>query len=244
MNDRVVRNNKWWYKRIRANNWFSFRYWWFNWLIFLGGIFLFWWLCPCTQPESSVSCDNSNFNQHLNDISSILDSCCACHEIAENQIFEADYLIITYQFDMNGGKDLDTKTQLISPRNSLPVGYCDKGDRNTHQNEIIWSGDNREYGVESCLIDLTKFSTNAVVKVVCKAKWWQIKSSGNMSIDIKAYLGGQMDLRDYQFFNIGGELTTELSFSERVTDLGSTCPINETIGTVSYDKGTMRLEFN
>ena len=241
MNDRVVRNNKWWYKRIRANNWFSFRYWWFNWLVFSGCIFLFWWFFPCTETENINSCNNSNINQNLNDISNVIDSCCDCQEISDNQIFEADYLIITYQFDMNGGKDLDTKTQLISPRNSLPLGYCDK---NTHQNDIIWSGDNKGYGVESCLIDLTKFSTNAVVEVLCKAKWWEIKSSGNMSIDIKAYIGGQMDLRNFQFFNIGGELTAELSFSEHVTDAGAICPINEIIGTVSYDKGTMRLEFN
>ena len=241
MEDREVRNNKSWYNRIRGNNWFSFRYWWFNWLVFIACIFLFWWFCPCTQPENNISCDNSNLNKQLNNITSNIDSCCDCQEISQNQIFEADYLIITYQFDRNGGRDLDTKTQLTSPRNSLPIGFCDK---NTNQNDIIWSGDNTGYGVESVLIDLTKFSANAVVSVLCKAKWYGTKSSGNMSIDIKAYLGGQMDLRDYQFFNIGGELTAELSFSEHVTEAESACPINEIIGTVSYNKGNMRLEFN
>ena len=84
MNDRVVRNNKWWYNRTRANNWFSFRYWWFNWLVFLGGIFLFCWLCPCTEPKDDISCENSNINQHLNDISTVIDSCCNCnYEIPE-----------------------------------------------------------------------------------------------------------------------------------------------------------------
>lgn len=84
MKDRVVRNNKWWYNRIRTNNWFSFRYWWFNWLIFLSCIFLFWWFCPCTPTEENISCDNSNINQHLSDITNIIDSCCDCnYEIAE-----------------------------------------------------------------------------------------------------------------------------------------------------------------
>jgi hypothetical protein len=87
MNDRVVRNNKWWYNRIRANNFFSFKYWWFNWLIFLGCIVLFWWFCPCTEPTDDISCDNSPLNQHLNDISSVIDSCCDCQaQIIEDTI--------------------------------------------------------------------------------------------------------------------------------------------------------------
>lgn len=87
MEDRVVRNNKWWYNRIRGNNWFFFRYWWFNWLVFITCIFLFWWFCPCAQPVNNISCDNSNLNQQLNDISSIIDSCCDCQvQIIEDTI--------------------------------------------------------------------------------------------------------------------------------------------------------------
>lgn len=81
MDDRVVRNNKWWYNRIRGNNWFSFNYWWFNWLVFIACIFLFWWFYPSAKPENNISCDNSNLNQQLNDISSIIDSCCDCKSI-------------------------------------------------------------------------------------------------------------------------------------------------------------------
>ncbi len=87
MNDRVVRNNKWWYNRIRASNFFSYKYWWFNWLIFLGCIVLFWWFCPCTEPADDISCDNSMLNQHLNDISTAIDSCCDCQtQITEDTI--------------------------------------------------------------------------------------------------------------------------------------------------------------
>jgi len=82
MEDRVVRNNKWWYNRIRGNNWFSFRYWWFNWLVFLACIFLYWWFCPCTHETPTKKC-NININKHINDINAIIDSCCDCNAIIE-----------------------------------------------------------------------------------------------------------------------------------------------------------------
>tara|TARA_B110000285_G_C15070872_1_gene587855 strand:+ start:183 stop:809 length:627 start_codon:yes stop_codon:yes gene_type:complete len=208
---------------------------------------LFWWFCPCKESANINSCDNADVNQHLNDITDLIDSCCDCDKIINesNQVFKADFLIITYQFDSNGGKDLDIKTQIISPLNSLPVGFCDKLNANLSQRNISWSGDNTGYGVESCLIDLKQFQNNANVEILCKAKWWNEKKSGNMSIDIKAYLGGEMKLdRNYQFFNTGGELTAELSFNENVNDLGDFCPIEEIIGTVSYDKLTMKLDFH
>ena len=171
-----------------------------------------------------------------------MDSCCDCREAFKNQVFEADYLIVTYQFDRNGGKDLDTKTQITSPINSLPLGFCDGKTRNISQSSIIWSGDNTGYGVESCLIDLTQFSPEALVRVLCKATWYGTRLSGNMSIDIRAYLGGVMNLSNYQFFNSGGQLTAELSFNENVNS-PKQCPIDEVIGTISYDKLSMKLDF-
>ena len=238
----VLRNNKWWYRYIRGMNWFSFRYWWFNWLTFFGCVVLFWWFCPCTDPTDDISCDNSSINQYLNDISTVMDSCCDCRVASNNQVFEADYLIVTYQFDRNGGKDLDTKTQITSPINSLPVGFCNRKTRNISQSSIIWSGDNTGYGVESCLIDLTQFSPEALVRVLCKATWYGTRLSGNMSIDIRAYLGGVMNLSNFQFFNSGGQLTAELSFNENVNS-PKQCPIDEVIGTISYDKSSMKLDF-
>ena len=78
----VPRVNKWWYRYIRGMSWFSFRYWWFNWLVFLGCIFLFWWFCPCNNTTTIKNC-NINNNKHINDINSIIDSCCDCNSIIE-----------------------------------------------------------------------------------------------------------------------------------------------------------------
>jgi hypothetical protein len=78
----VPRENKWWYRYIRGMSWFSFRYWWFNWLVFLACIFLFWWFCPCTQ-ETPVKKCSTNINEHINDINAIIDSCCDCNAIIE-----------------------------------------------------------------------------------------------------------------------------------------------------------------
>ena len=78
----VPRENKWWYRYIRGMTWFSFRYWWFNWLMFLGCIFLFWWLCPCNEDTELEHCD-INIDKHIDDINAIMDSCCDCNAIVE-----------------------------------------------------------------------------------------------------------------------------------------------------------------
>ena len=78
----VPQENKWWYRYIRGMSWFSFRYWWFNWLVFLGCLFLFYWFCPCQNTTVNKKCD-SNINEHINEIHSIIDSCCDCNAIFE-----------------------------------------------------------------------------------------------------------------------------------------------------------------
>lgn len=78
----VPRDNKWWYRYIRGMTWFSYRYWWFNWLMFLGCIFLFWCFCPCKEDKELEHCD-VNIDKHIEDINAIIDSCCDCNAILE-----------------------------------------------------------------------------------------------------------------------------------------------------------------
>ena len=66
----VIRENKWWYRCIRSMNWFSFRYWWFNWLVFLGCIFLFWCFCPCMLQEVDENC-SSSIDQHMSSVKNL-----------------------------------------------------------------------------------------------------------------------------------------------------------------------------
>tara|TARA_B110000285_G_scaffold235285_1_gene316075 strand:+ start:7805 stop:8434 length:630 start_codon:yes stop_codon:yes gene_type:complete len=78
----VIRENKWWYRCIRGMNWFSFRYWWFNWLVFLGCIFLFWCFCPCNIQEVDKNC-SSSIDQQLFEIDSLIENCCDCDTVLE-----------------------------------------------------------------------------------------------------------------------------------------------------------------
>ena len=69
---------KWWYRWIRAINWFSFRYYWFVWILFLGGLGLIFF---CLQkPLESKNCNSGIIDQSIINIHKNLDSCCACKE--------------------------------------------------------------------------------------------------------------------------------------------------------------------
>ena len=175
-----------------------------------------------------------------------MDSCCACYDdytISEDANYlPADHLIITYQFDRIGGRDLDTRTKLTYPRQSLTLG-C---GFNSSDNGIYWSGDNQGYGVESCHIDLTSFAPNETIKIDCKAFWHSQKNSGDMSIDVRAYQGGSMTKSGFQFINVGGEETGFLSFADNISRKIS-CGSHgeaEDIGEIVYHKPSQTLYFN
>jgi hypothetical protein len=221
---------KWWVKVIRAISFFHFRnyFWLLPLYIFL--IFLSWWFLLSAKCFScGVQCPD----------------CPKCEEVVSNPVdslhFEADYLVITYQFNQSGGKDLDTRTQIISPITSSKLGYCLRGEENS--SSLYWSGDNRGYGVESCVVDLNSFGQTDRVVVQCDAFWFSEKNSGQMSIDIRAYKGGEMSVIDYQFFNNGGVQTANVSFEDYVDKLKDDCITGERIGLIIYDKANQKLSF-
>jgi hypothetical protein len=232
-------SNKSWYRKIRTGNWFSFRYYWFVLIIFLFGSGFITYLL-ITQ-KRTPDCRNNSLTI-LKDINRAFESCCKCGTTEEGLHFPADYLIITYQFSSLGGKDLDTRTGISSPLNAGPLGFCDAGSSGNPY--IVWSGDNTGTGVESCMIDLTKFSTNDVIQINCSGLWWSVRNNGDMSLDIKAYEGGAMSLVGYQFVNNGGQQSAETSFSGNVHANGSQCQNMESIGTITYDKRNKTLRFD
>ena len=241
LSDKKQQYQPWWMRRIRGMSYFSFRYWWFVWLLFLLAVLLFVLKC-CSTPEEKGCGDNYDFTKRFNAIDSLLYNCCDCNRETptDSLTFPADYLILTYQFDQSGGRDLDTRTRLLAPVTTNELGWCKP---NFNSDLIIWSGDNTGYGVESCLIDLTKFSQNDRVDVSCGAIWFGQRNSGNMSIDVRAFKGGTMTKTGYQFENVGGEETAFISFADNITLKTRNCPSNELIGTISYDKRTESLSF-
>jgi hypothetical protein len=241
---RTLRETKWWFRWIRTLSWFSFRYYWFVWLLFLISLGLLIWCLR--KPLEKQVCNASASMNLINRLEDQLEHCCNCGQPPEqvrrdSLHFPADYLVITYQFNASGGRDLDTRTEIFSPRPAGPLGYCSRG--NSGGSLLQWSGDNTGSGVESCMIDLTNFGPADEIKVNCSAFWYGQKKSGKMSLDIRAYKGGTMELisNRYQFVNRGGNETAELSFSEKVNE--KTCQAMKRIGVVSYNKQTERLDF-
>lgn len=230
----------WWMRLIRSISWFSFRYWWFVWLLFLIALLFFYLKCFNTENKN---CENTNKIEQIRQLDSLLNKCCNCDytEIPEEAIsFPADFLIITYQFDQEGGKDLDTRTRILRPIRTDEIGWC----KPSFSSEFLfWSGDNTGYGVESCLVDLTKFRSNDRIEINCGAFWYNNRESGNMSIDIRAYKGGVMTNEGFQFVNNGGEETAFTSFTANISANSKECFSNEVIGIISYDKQTESLFF-
>lgn len=91
----VNRNNaiksKWWGKTIRNNSWFSFRYWWFNYLVWsiLISLLLF-FILKKSPSESVFNCtQKESIDSLIVNIRRDLDQCCKCSkEVAHPPIKE------------------------------------------------------------------------------------------------------------------------------------------------------------
>ena len=76
---------KWWFRWIRGYTWFSFRYWWLNYIIWGILLSLFIWLL-CTLLNNPVDCkEDQEINKILRRIDRELESCCNCN-VVETEI--------------------------------------------------------------------------------------------------------------------------------------------------------------
>jgi len=128
--------------------------------------------------------------------------------------FDADYMVITYQF--TNGSDLDTRTRLVSidgttwsdqnasgrhigygqySRTPQSAGYITSGNVCDIVTKplAMWGGDNTSTGYESCVIDFTQLSAgqNQIV-IDCRALWWGTLGSNAVNIAFTLYSGGCM----------------------------------------------------
>jgi hypothetical protein len=132
-----------------------------------------------------------------------------------NFTFDADYMVITYQF--TNGLDLDTRTRIVSidgttyaPQNDTPYrNYIGWGKEyrapytaNYNGTGSICSvaapkpissfgGDNTGTGYESIVIDFTQLSAGQnEIKVDCRAFWFNTLGSNPVDIAFTLYKGG------------------------------------------------------
>jgi hypothetical protein len=112
--------------------------------------------------------------------------------------FNADYLMLTYQF--TNGLDLDTRTRIVSPNIGQDtqadyVGWALLSQYPTTGNPIIiWGGDNQGLGFESVLIDLNEYknqypSDNTIV-VDLRAFWYRTVGSNPVNVGGTLWKGG------------------------------------------------------
>lgn len=129
-------------------------------------------------------------------------------------VFDADYMVVTYQF--SDGKDLDTRTRIVSidgvtyadqnaqgryigwsqyTRTPITATYIESGNVCNVPIEplAIWGSDNLETGYESCMIDFTQIPSgqNEIV-IDCRAFWFQLQGVQPVNISFTLYKGGCM----------------------------------------------------
>jgi hypothetical protein len=134
-----------------------------------------------------------------------------------NFTFDADYMVITYQF--SDGVDLDTRTRIVSidgttypdqngqdkhigfdQYNATPSNATYPGEETVAnmcglgtQPLAVWGGDNRGQGFETVMIDFTQLGAgqNQVV-IDCRALWWVNVGTNPVNIGFTLYKGGCM----------------------------------------------------
>lgn len=134
-----------------------------------------------------------------------------------NFTFDADYMVITYQF--TDGIDLDTRTRIVSiddatyadqngqgkhigygqyhrtpqsatyPSDLSPVRICDL----PNEPLAIWGSDNTGTGFEAVMIDFTQLGVNqSEVVIDCRALWWANVGINAVNLSFTLYKGGCM----------------------------------------------------
>lgn len=116
--------------------------------------------------------------------------------IKENIFKDVDYILFKYNFNESNGRDLDTRTKLLSPIESPEFGWSRTSDKEglVLNKYLKWGGDNTGYGKEMIFLnlkDLKKdFPDAKEVKFRCRAFWYSERIDGNMKMTAEAYKGG------------------------------------------------------
>lgn len=79
---KVHRKEKWWFHFIRGINLFAFRYWWLILLLFLLGVFSFFWFC--NDEQDSPCAQITEVRSSIDEAIRSLEDCCACNDVAHS----------------------------------------------------------------------------------------------------------------------------------------------------------------
>jgi hypothetical protein len=164
----------------------------------------------------------------------------------QNQFyFQADYIVLTYQF--TNGSDLDTRTRIVTPN----IGQTAAGDYIGWGQQSIWpsvnpilkwGGNNTGTGYESVLIDLIQFksqypsSTKIVIDM--RSQWYSTVGTQPVVVDAKLYRGGTMvGPTSFTFTNPTATATATVDSAGKVMSNSSTVGSNSgnRVATLTYN---------
>jgi hypothetical protein len=160
----------------------------------------------------------------------------------------ADYLVVRYIWESSAGADLDTGTEFtnsgISGLDDDGVGY---GLGYTTTDSILThAGDNTTSGDESFFIDINKLKTTYYSTIPTSTNidlygtWFDVKLTGDITIEIKSYEGGTMSKSGFTWVNTGGVNTSTQTINTVVSstiNYSSTWRTDYTyLGNITYNK--------
>lgn len=159
--------------------------------------------------------------------------------LAEEE-FLADYIVIQYAF--TDGLDLDTHSIITAPEMGVAVGWCKSSHCFlTGGLWYEWSGDNTGVGFESVLIYVNTIRDAYPLSTIlgdCKAWWYNVRESGDVTLRLTAYVGGTMEFvpGEFRWVNVGGsESATREITTNVVLNQGLCQPTPDCVSGWSYD---------
>jgi len=174
-------------------------------------------------------------------------------------VFDADYMVLTYQF--TDGRDLDTRTRIVTPdvgqnTQSTYLGWgVLQGWPLVGTQYLKWAGDNTGTGFESVLVDLVQFRLQypfaTEILVDMRGFWYNTVGYQPVNVAGKLYKGGVMTLNPstYTFSNAGYTSTADVSSVGKqvtfaITGDAARASSGERIATLTYNLITNQGLFN
>lgn len=146
---------------------------------------------------------------------------------------EFNYLVVSYEWEADAGKDFDTATCFLNT--GLPgvdnqmVGWSRNMQSTSWQvgDYLIHGGDNMQSGLESVLVNMEDLLSESNfpklpedIMLGIWGNWYETKGTGKITVRYKAYKGGKMYKDGYGFINKGGEEVYDGNANTTVTAFG------------------------
>lgn len=170
-------------------------------------------------------------------------------------IVDADFIIITYGFTSDDGRDLDTRTRLVSPVQSADyIGWrrgrhiLSDGSLSVNGDAtgavVTWGGDNVGYGVESVFIDIKKIKSihgNSPISFECRAFWYGKRLRGDCNFLVKVYKGGEIESNGFDFISVDGNLVAKFNHTKNITTNIGLNVVGDLVAVMSFDPSNNQL---